>query len=87
LSERPDWRGRIRLTLAGGTAPEVTFAAQSDYLGELRERALRRGLNDCLDWQLDLPEEAIVTTIQAHHLLVLPYRESRKLAILGAQRG
>ncbi|MEJ8320835.1 glycosyltransferase [Pseudomonas oryzihabitans] len=87
LSERPEWRGRIRLTLAGGTAPEITFAAQSDYLGELRERALRRGLSGCLDWQLDLPEEAIVTTIQAHHLLVLPYRESRKLAILGAQRG
>lgn len=87
LSERPELRGRIRLTLAGGTAPEITFAAQSDYLGELRERAFRRGLNDCLDWQLDLPEEAIVTTIQAHHVSVLPYRESRKLAILGAQRG
>ena len=87
LVQRPTWRGRIRLTLAGGTAPEITFAAQSDYLGELRERASRRGLDDCLDWQLDLPEEAIATTIQAHHLLLLPYRESRKLAILGAQRG
>lgn len=87
LKERPAWHGRIFLTLAGGTAPEITFAAQSDYLGELRERASRRGLDHCLDWQLDLPEEAIAPTIQAHHLLVLPYRESRKLAILGAQRG
>ena len=46
LAQRPEWRGRIRLTLAGGSTPEITFAAQSDYLGELRERASRRGRVD-----------------------------------------
>lgn len=87
LQRRPELRGRVRLTLAGGSAPEIAFGASGNYLDELRERAARLQLDDCLDWSLDLPSEHIPGCIQAHHVLVLPYRESKKLSLLGEMRG
>ena len=45
------------------------------------------GLQDSIDWQLDLPAADIPTVIQAHHVMVLPYRESSKLKLLGSLRG
>jgi glycosyltransferase involved in cell wall biosynthesis len=82
----PALRARVRLTLAGGTAPDSTFGARGNYLDELRQRVCRLGLDDCMDWQLDLPEADIAQTIQSHHVMVLPYRESRKLRLLGEMR-
>lgn len=87
FQRQPALRGHLRLTLAGGTAPEMAFGPAGNYLDELRELARRLELPDCLDWQLDLPANAIATTIQAHHAMVLPYRESKKLSLLGAMRG
>ncbi|RMX03532.1 glycosyltransferase [Corticibacter populi] len=79
--------GNLRLTLAGGTAPETAFAQHGTYLDELRARILRLGLTDCIDWQLDLPARDIAAAIQTHHVMALPYRESRKLALLGRMLG
>lgn len=87
LQRQPQLRGHIRLTLAGGTAPEMAFSPAGNYLDELRTLAQQMHLTDCLDWQLDLPAEAIASTIQSHHAMVLPYRESKKLGLLGAIRG
>lgn len=87
FQRQPSLRGHLRLTLAGGTSPEMAFGPAGNYLDELRELANRLELPDCLDWQLDLPADSIATTIQAHHAMVLPYRESKKLSLLGAMRG
>lgn len=87
FQRHPALRGHLRLTLAGGTAPEMAFGPAGNYLDELRALARQLNLPDCLDWLLDLPAESIAATIQAHHVMVLPYRESKKLGLLGAMRG
>jgi glycosyltransferase involved in cell wall biosynthesis len=79
--------GEFRLTIAGGTAPDIAFGAQGSYLDQLRARVERRGLTGQVDWELDVDERDIPDLIQRHHLMVLPYRESRKLAFLGQMRG
>jgi len=86
-SESPELAERLRVTIAGGTAPDIAFGAQGSYLDELRERASRRGLSQQVDWELDIDEHDIPSLIQRHHVMVLPYRESRKLALLGQMRG
>jgi glycosyltransferase involved in cell wall biosynthesis len=87
FAHHPQLRGNLRLTLAGGTAPDMAFGPTGNYLDELRQRAKQLCLDDCLDWQLDLPAAQIPSTIQAHHVMVLPYRESKKLGLLGEMRG
>nr|WP_199064710.1 glycosyltransferase [Chromobacterium sp. ASV5] len=84
----PDARRQVRLTLAGGVAPDVAFGSAGSYLDELRRRLaeLRLG-EDMVTWRLDVPADEIPALIQAHHVMVLPYRESRKLAWLGQMRG
>jgi glycosyltransferase involved in cell wall biosynthesis len=87
LQRQPHLRGQLRLTLAGGTAPEMAFDPAGNYLDELRQLARELALSDCLDWQLNLPSADIAQAIQAHHVMVLPYRESKKLGLLGEMRG
>lgn len=87
LAARPQLRGQVRLTLAGGTAPDMTFDPAGNYLDGLRQQIAALQLSDVVDWQLDLPAAAIPSTLQAHHVLVLPYRESKKLGFLGQMRG
>lgn len=87
LAAHPQCRGQVRLTLAGGTAPEMTFDPAGNYLYGLRQLIASLQLGDVVDWQLDLPSADIPHTIQAHHVMVLPYRESKKLGFLGQMRG
>ncbi|QJI29790.1 glycosyltransferase [Pseudomonas sp. ADAK18] len=87
LSANPQCRGQVRLTLAGGTAPEMTFDPAGNYLEGLRQQIDTLHLGDVVDWQLDLPSADIARTIQDHHVMVLPYRESKKLGFLGQMRG
>lgn len=84
---QPGLRPKVRLTLAGGSEPEMAFGPSGSYLEQLRRRIRELGLVDLIDWQLDLPAEQIAEVIQAHHVMVLPYRESSKLKILGKLRG
>ncbi|VEB44153.1 Beta-xylosidase [Chromobacterium violaceum] len=87
-SDRPSLAGELRLTLAGGTAPDLAFGNRGGYLRQLRERAARLGVAEpLLDWRLNLSAAQIPELIQSHHALALPYRESRKLAWLGRMRG
>jgi glycosyltransferase involved in cell wall biosynthesis len=85
--EKPALRARVRLTLAGGSEPEMAFGPSGSYLQQLRQRIRELGLTDLINWQLDLPAVDIPQMIQAHHVMVLPYRESSKLNILGKLRG
>ncbi|MGY2399269.1 glycosyltransferase [Pseudomonas sp. SDO5271_S396] len=85
--QAPELRDRVRLTLAGGTAAEMAFGAGGNYLDQLNKQIAELGLADAIDWRLNLPAEEIAQTIQAHHVMVLPYRESKKLGLLGRQRG
>ncbi len=80
-------QARLRLTLAGGSVPETAFGHAGHYLDSLRARIAAAGLNDNIDWALNIPASGIAALIQAHHVMVLPYREPRKLALLGAMRG
>ncbi|KPB69588.1 glycosyltransferase [Pseudomonas cannabina] len=87
FTAQPALRSNVRLTLAGGSEPEMAFGPSGSYLEQLRLHIRRLGLTDLVDWQLDLPAEQIPQVIQAHHVMVLPYRESSKLKILGQLRG
>lgn len=87
FTRQPQLRSRVRLTLAGGSEPEMAFGPSGSYLDQLRLRIKQLGLTDVIDWNLDLPAEAIADVIQAHHVMVLPYRESSKLKLLGNLRG
>lgn len=87
IDRQPDAGKRLRLTLAGGSAPETAFEPGESYLDQLRRRIVEKGLASQIEWRLDIPAQEIAGEIQAHHVMVLPYRESKKLALLGAQRG
>lgn len=75
------------LTMAGGSAPELAFGSRGDYLANLREQVARLGIEQLIEWRLDLAAADISGCVQAHHAMVLPYRDSRKLALLGKMRG
>lgn len=77
----------LRLTIAGGSAPELAFGGRADYVAGLRALAGTMGIGQRLDWRLNLPAAEVPGLIQSHHVLVLPYRESRKLSLLGRMRG
>lgn len=85
--KHPDQADRLRLTIAGGTAPDIAFGAHGSYLDALRARVQARGLESVVDWDLDIDARDIPSLIQRHHVMVLPYRESRKLSLLGQMRG
>ncbi|QXQ20651.1 glycosyltransferase [Pseudomonas tolaasii] len=87
FKQAPELRDRVRLTLAGGTAAEMAFGAGGNYLEHLNAQIAELGLEGVIDWRLNLPADEIAQTIQAHHVMVLPYRESKKLGMLGRQRG
>ena len=87
LRRQPSLRGQLRLTLAGGSEPETAFAPGGSYLDELRRRIRGEGLDELIEWDLDVPAAAIPALIQRHHVMVLPYRESKKLRLLGSMRG
>jgi glycosyltransferase involved in cell wall biosynthesis len=87
LMAQPRLQGCVRLTLAGGSEPEMAFGASGSYLEHLRQRVAELGLQGLTDWHLDLPAVDIPYVIQAHHVMILPYRESSKLKILGQLRG
>ncbi|KAB0563890.1 glycosyl transferase family 1 [Pseudomonas palleroniana] len=87
FKQAPLLRDRVRLTLAGGTAAEMAFGAGGNYLEQLNSQIADLGLAGSIDWRLNLPASEIAQTIQAHHVMVLPYRESKKLGLLGRQRG
>ena len=81
--ERPAQFPRLRLTLAGGSRPSMLLRGRGDYVAHLRAEIARRGLEERVDWALDLPEAEIPRLYQDHHLLALPYRDSRKIGLLG----
>lgn len=83
----PELAGQARLTIAGGTSPDIAFGRGGSYLEGLRRRAAELGLAEQVDWELDVDERDIPALVQRHHLMVLPYRESRKLGLLGQMRG
>lgn len=87
MRREPRLLSSVRLTLAGGSAPEMAFEPGGSYLEQLRRRIVEQGLESLVEWRLDLPAEDIAPLIQAHHVMVLPYRESKKLRLLGEQRG
>lgn len=85
--QEPELAGQVRLTIAGGTAPDIAFGAGGSYLDGLRARVKALGLEAQIDWEFDIHEHDIPGLIQRHHLMVLPYRESRKLSLMGQMRG
>lgn len=87
FTKKPQLKSTIKLTLAGGTAPDTVFNPKDNYCEQLLIKINGLGLTSVVDWQLNLPKESIVDLVQAHHVVVLPYQESRKLALLGQMRG
>jgi glycosyltransferase involved in cell wall biosynthesis len=85
--QAPELAADARLTIAGGTAPDIAFGGATSYLDALRERVAAQGLEAQVEWVLDVDERDIADLIGRHHVMVLPYRESRKLSLLGQMRG
>lgn len=84
VKQTPTLQRQLHLTIAGGSKPEIAFGGKMTYLDEVRQRLLSAGLNQKqIEWKLDIPETDIPATIQQSHLLVLPYIETKKLALLG----
>ncbi len=87
FTQKPELKQHLTLTLAGGSEPEMAFESGGSYLHLLRQRIEQLGLEKSIAWHLDLPVSEIAKVIQAHHVMVLPYRESSKLKLLGQLRG
>ena len=87
FTQKPELKQHLTLTLAGGSEPEMAFESGGSYLHLLRQRIEQLGLEKSIEWHLDLPASEIAKVIQAHHVMVLPYRESSKLKLLGQLRG
>lgn len=86
-AQYPELKSQVRLTIAGGTSPDIAYGAHGSYLDGLRARVHACGLDHQVEWSLDVAEHDIPDLIQRHHVMVLPYRESRKLTLLGQMRG
>lgn len=77
----------LRLTIAGGMAPDGGLSAREQYLSQLRARVERRGLSPFVDWELDVDERDIPDLARRHHLVVQPYREAASLSPFGQRLG
>lgn len=85
---QPDTLTTVELTLAGGTQPDMAFGHESSYLDSLRQRLQDSGLAQLtVNWRLDINQVDIPALIQDHHVMILPYHESLKLAWLGRMHG
>lgn len=87
VNESPPLGNKIKLTLAGGCSPDIAFGQKKDYLSELKAQVERLGLKDLIHWELNIADSEIANVIQANHVVVLPYHESKKLKLLGDIRG
>lgn len=88
LQQRPSATTGITLTLAGGTKPDIAFGASGSYLDTIKARLDAKQIAQLnLDWQLDVPKADIPALLQRHHIVVLPYIETKKLTLLGKIRG
>lgn len=88
VHHHPEAQSRLHLTLAGGTKPDTAFGGQSTYLDEIQARLAQHGMSGLqIEWKLDIPHAEIAHTIQAAHLVILPYIETKKLALLGKMSG
>lgn len=87
VTREPSLGDRITLTLAGGQAPEMAFGRSENYVSGIRQRVAALGLSQQVNVRADIPARDIPDLIQRHHVVVLPYQESRKLAWLGRQYG
>lgn len=83
----PEQTTGLRLTIAGGMAPDGGLSAREQYLSQLRARVERRGLNQNVDWELDVDERDIPELTRRHHLVVQPYREAGSLSPFGQRLG
>ncbi len=76
-------RQRLRLTIAGGSQPTMLLKTRGNYVTELQDKLRAAGLEDCSEIITDIPEDTIPDLFQRHHALILPYRDSRKISLLG----
>lgn len=87
VNESPLLGKKIELTLAGGCSPDIAFGQKKDYLSELKAQVERLGLKSLIHWELNIADSEIANVIQANHVVVLPYHESKKIKLLGDIRG
>ncbi|MHB8563021.1 MAG: glycosyltransferase [Acidiferrobacteraceae bacterium] len=83
VGHEPGLHDSIQLTLAGGASPDMAFGRGEDYLAGIVRRIETLGLSDRIKLRIAVPAADIPGLIQDHHVMVLPYRESRKLSWLG----
>ena len=71
-AQNPEQAALLRVTIAGGMAPDGALAGRTAYLEQLRQRAERRDVLGQIQWELDVDERDIPELMHRHHVLVLP---------------
>ena len=79
--------GGIICTIAGGSRPTMLLKSSGNYVDSLADRLREGGIDDQAQIVTDVAEADIPVLYQSHHLLVLPYIDSRKISVLGRFMG
>jgi glycosyltransferase involved in cell wall biosynthesis len=72
--------------MAGGTSTDPTYGKPGGYLDKLRQRIADKGLQDLVEWDLDVDGRDIPALFHRHHALVLPPGAWRPAIWLGRRR-
>ncbi|MFT3859406.1 MAG: glycosyltransferase [Aquabacterium sp.] len=86
-TQSPEQAALLRITIAGGMAPDGAMSARQAYLEALRQRAERRGILGQIQWELDVDERDVPDLMQRHHVVILPHRHPRRLNLFGQMSG
>jgi glycosyltransferase involved in cell wall biosynthesis len=85
--QQPELVRKIKITFAGGSQPDLAHNNCTTYIDELKTFAKKHKILDSLSCITDVNEDTTNELIQAHHLVLLPYKQSTKLKLLGNLRG
>jgi len=83
LDTAPALSGRMTFTIAGGSKPLMLAGQSVDYVAQLRTSIARLQLQEHVSVRTDFPESTLPALVQSHHLMVLPYRDSQKIRLMG----
>lgn len=83
FDQMPALSTQLQFTIAGGSKPIMLAGQKVDYVAQLRALIEQMQLQMAVSIQTDFPEAALPELVQSHHLMILPYRDSQKIRLMG----
>lgn len=83
FDQMPTLAPQLKFTIAGGSKPIMLAGQKVDYVAQLRTKIEQMQLQTAVSVQTDFPEAALPELVQSHHLMILPYRDSQKIRLMG----